>query len=312
MLKHAADIRTLIAVALYFLTTVLAWLYFPSEWFLRLPIMAVVALLSFTCAIIVHNTIHHPIFKNKRANKVFQVVLSFTYGHSVSAYVSGHNFSHHMHTQRVKDRIRTTQMRYRWNFLNQFMMFFQNAPGIMKDENIFAKRMLKEKPSWFYQYVLEMILVQGVKLALLFYNWEYALLLIFIPHLYAAWGVVGTNYWQHDGCDEDHPFNHSRNFTGSFLNFIAFNNGFHGAHHNRPDLHWSQLPAYHAEHIRPNLHPNLEKVHLLPYLWQTCIWPAKRLDYLGNPLVLEAKEDHQDWVASADIEANRYQLGVEN
>ena len=133
------------------------------------------------------------------------------------------------------DRIRSTQMRYKWNFLNQFMIFFQNAPGIIKDENVFAKRMLKEKPSWFYQYALEMVIVQDVKFGLLFYNWEYALLLIFIPHLYAAWGIVGTNYWQHDGCDEDHPVNHSRNFTNPLLNFIAFNNGYHGAHHERPD-----------------------------------------------------------------------------
>lgn len=312
MLKYSADIRTLVVVALYFTCSILAWIYFPAEWYLRLPIMAVLAVLSFMCAVIVHNTIHHPIFKSKGMNKLFQIVLSFTYGHSVSAYVSGHNFSHHQHTQKPMDRIRSTQMRYRWNFMNQFMIFFQNAPGIMKDENIFAKRMLKEKPSWFYQYALEMVIVQGVKFGLLFYNWEYALLLIFVPHLYAAWGIVGTNYWQHDGCDENHPVNHSRNFTNPFLNFIAFNNGFHGAHHNRPDLHWSQLPAYHTEHIRPQLHPNLEQKYLLPYLWRTCIWPAKRLDYLGNPVVLDESVKYEDWIPSADIEANKYQLGVEN
>ncbi|MDA9121468.1 fatty acid desaturase, partial [Flavobacteriales bacterium] len=119
------------------------------------------------------------------------------------------------------------------------------------------------------------------------------------------------NYWQHDGCDENHPVNHSRNFTNPLLNFIAFNNGFHGAHHARPDIHWSMLPAYHEEHIRPQLHPNLEQRYLLPYLWKTCIWPGKRLDYLGNPVVLDDSIKYEDWIPSADIEANKYQLGVE-
>lgn len=311
MLEYKADIRTLTVVALYFSVLALGWLYFPEQWYLRLPIIALLCVLSFMCAVIVHNTIHHPIFKSRWTNKVFQVVLSFTYGHSVSAYVSGHNFSHHQHTQKAKDRIRSTQMRYKWNFMNQFMIFFQNAPGIMKDENEFARRMMKERPKWFAQYVMEMVLVIGFKIAITIYNWEYALLLIWIPHLYAAWGIVGTNYWQHDGCDENHPYNHSRNFTGAFLNFIAFNNGFHTAHHNNPYMHWSLLPAYHEKEIVPNLHPNLNQKRLLPYLWKTCIWPAKRLDYLGNPVILDDKVQYEDWIPSADVEKYKYQLGVE-
>ena len=311
MLKYSADIRTLTVVALYFTVLILGWLYFPEEWYLRLPIIAALCLLSFMCTVIVHNTIHHPIFKSKTLNKLFQVILSYTYGHSVSAFVSGHNFSHHQHTQKAKDRIRSTQMRFRWNFLNQFLLFFQNAPGIMKDENEFAMLMLKEKPRWFAQYVLEMVLVLGVKFGLLFYNWEYALLLIFIPHLYAAWGIVGTNYWQHDGCDPNHPYNHSRNFTGKFLNFIAFNNGYHTAHHNDPHKHWSLLPEWHEKEIVPNLHPNLNQTYLLPYLIKTCIWPGKRLDYLGNPINLNDGVEYEDWIPSADVEKYHYQLGVE-
>ncbi|MCF8465260.1 MAG: fatty acid desaturase [Flavobacteriales bacterium] len=312
MIKYNADIRTLVVVALYFTCSVLAWIYFPSEWYARLPITALLAVLSFFCAVIVHNTIHHPIFKRKGMNKVFQIVLSFTYGHSVSAYVSGHNFSHHQHTQKAMDRIRTTKLSYRWNFLNQLLFFFEHAPGIMKDENEFARRMMKEHPKWFVQYVLEMVMVIGFKIAITIYNWEYALLLIWLPHFYAAWGIVGTNYWQHDGCDENHPYNHSRNFTGTVINFIAFNNGYHTAHHERPDLHWSQLPAYHAEHIAPHIHPNLEQKNLFTYLWKTCIWPAKRLDYLGNPVVVDKTVTYEDWIESADIEGNKYQLGVEN
>ncbi|MFT4525728.1 MAG: beta-carotene hydroxylase [Bacteroidia bacterium] len=311
MLKYSADIRTLIAVALYFTSTALAWLYFPESWLLRIPVVFLLCTLSFICAVIIHNTIHCPMFKARWANKVAQVVLSFTYGHSVSAYVPGHNFSHHQHTQTPLDRIRTDKMRFKWNLLNQLFFFFRMAPGIMRDENVFAARMRKERPKWFRQYVFEMALAQGTKFGLLFYNWELALPLIFIPHVYAAWGIVGTNFWQHDGCDEHHKYNHSRNFIGSTINFLAFNNGFHGAHHEVPHLHWSLLPEYHYKKISPHIHPNLEPTNLFTYLWKTCIYPAKRLDYLGMPLVLPPVKDDEDWVPVADLSKNKYALGVE-
>ena len=311
MLRYKADRRTLSLVTFYFIGTISAWIYFPEEWFLRLPIVIGLSLLSFFCAVTVHNTIHQPIFKHKLMNKIYQVILSFTYGHAVSAYVAGHNFSHHQHTQEYTDRIRTTQLRFKWNFLNQLLFFFVIVPGIMKDENLFAKKMYKENPRWFWQYVLELVIVLGIKFFLLFYNWELALLILFIPHTYAAWGIVGTNFWQHDGCDKDHKYNHSRNFIGSVLNYVAFNNGFHTAHHEKPELHWSLLPAYHKENIEPHIHPNLNQTNLFIYLWKTLIWPGKRVDYLGNPLILE--EDHyEDWVASADVKKHSNQLGVES
>ena len=312
MLHYKADIRTLTLVGLYFTSTILAWLYFPESWWLRVPIIMGLSTLSFLCAVTVHNTIHHPIFKSKMLNKIYQVVLSFTYGHAVSAYVAGHNFSHHHYAQESKDRIRTTQLRFKWNFLNQLLFFFVIAPGIMKDENVFAKRMFKERPRWFWQYVLEMVVVLGIKFSLLiFVDWKLAIMLLFIPHLYSAWGIVGTNYWQHDGCDKDDENNHSRNFVGGFINYIAFNNGFHAAHHDAPHLHWSLLPAYHKEHIEARTHPNLNQPDLFVYLWKTCIYPAKRLDYLGNPVILTEMK-YEDWVEGAEVEKHSNQLGVES
>lgn len=311
MLKHSADLRTLAVVALYFAVAVLSWAYFPDQWYLKVAVVMANAVLSFMCAVITHNTVHVPIFKSKPLNRLFQIVLSFTYGHSVSAYVPGHNFSHHQHTQTPLDRIRTDKMRFRLNILNQLLFFFRMAPGIMKDENAFAKRMMKEHPRWFAQYVLELVLVIGVKVALIVIDWEKGLLILVIPHLYAAWGIVGTNYWQHDGCDETHPYNHTRNFTGKFLNFLAFNNGYHSAHHDVPHLHWSLLPAYHREHIAPHIHPNLNRVSLLAYLWEMHIWPGKRLDYKGDPYVLPPKAEDADWMDGLDIRSNPYALGVE-
>ena len=297
MLRYREDWRTLFTVALYFATTALAWWLWPSlnNWEI-MGFVVLCCLLAFMCATIIHNTIHAPVFKNKTLNKIFQVVLCFTYGHSTSAYVPGHNFSHHKYTQTPKDAIRTTKARFRLNILNQLFFFFLMSGDILKGEFRFAKKMYHERPEWFRQYVLEMVLVYGSKIALLVINWKCALLFVFIPHQYASWGIVSTNYFQHDGCDETHPYNHSRNFTGGLLNYFLFNNGYHGAHHMKPNLHWSLLPAYHAEKLRPFIHPSLDRKSLLTYLVETHIYPAKRIDYLGNALVLQPEVADEDWV----------------
>ena len=312
LLRYKADRRTLFFVALYLVVASLSYIYFPSQWYFILPLVMLNAVLSFFCAVIVHNTIHAPIFKKKLHNKIFQVILSFTYGHSVSAFVSGHNFSHHKHTQGLKDRTRTSKMRFKIHLLNQLFFFFVVVPGIVKDENDFALLMYKEKPKWFWQYVLELVLMVGTKITLVILNPLAGVLILVIPHLYAVWGILGTNYWQHDGCDAEHPYNHTRNFKGKLLNYVAFNNGYHSAHHDKPNLHWSLLPAYHEEHIAPHIHPNLNRVSLLKYLIEAHISPGKRLDYLGNEMDLGKAEEDVDWMSELKVQKHSLDLGVED
>ncbi len=303
MLHYKADIRTLATVALYFVVAAASWILWDRLSSSVPAIIALVvanALLSFFCAVIVHNTIHRPIFKSRAWNRLMQVALTFTYGHPVSAYVPGHNFSHHKYTQREGDAIRTTKMAFRLNLLNQLLFLPLLSGDILKGEIRFAKKMRRENPRWFRQYLLEMASVMGVKIVLFVVNWKCALLFVILPHYYAAWGIVGTNYFQHDGCDENHPHNHSRNFSSPWLNWLLFNNGYHGAHHMRPDLHWSLLPEFHRTELKPHLHPNLDRVSLLAYLWEAHVYPGKRVDYLGRPILLPEKSPDADWVASVD------------
>ncbi|MBS1613160.1 MAG: fatty acid desaturase [Bacteroidetes bacterium] len=311
MLRYTADRRTLFVVALYFVVAALPWFLWPQMGRGQIVFWVVLnCIVSFMCAVIVHNTIHAPIFKKRWMNKVMQIVLSFTYGHSTSAYVPGHNFSHHKYTQSDKDSIRTSKARFKINLFNQLFFFFLMSGDILKGELRFASVMRKERPDWFRQYLLEMALVIGVKVVLLFVNWKCAVLFVLIPHQYAAWGIVGTNYFQHDGCDQEHPYNHSRNFKGKLLNYLLFNNGYHGAHHMKPNLHWSLVPAYHHEHLEPNIHPSLNRESLLAYLIEAHIYPAKRLDYLGQPVVLAAATADVDWVKDVNVGAHKEDMAA--
>lgn len=310
MLRYKEDIRTILFVAAYFGLAVFTWFSLSLKWYFLVPLIFANCLLSFFCATIVHNTIHCPIFKDRRLNRIFQVILSFTYGHPVSAYVPGHNFSHHKYTQTDKDNIRTSKARFKWNLLNQLFFFYIMSLDILKSEMRFTKKMKKEKPRWYRQYMIENILLNVTKVALLIIDWRAFLLVVVIPHQYAAWGIVGTNFWQHEGADETHPYNHSRNFKGKWLNWWAFNNGYHGMHHLRPGLHWSLLPKYHEKYIAPYIHPNLDQKSLTVYCWKAYIWPGKRVDYLGNPVVLKPKEKDRDWVEDVPISEHSSSLGA--
>lgn len=295
VLRYAADRRTLAVVSSFFVLVFLAWQLDPGNLW-RLPWIVAIAQVSFVCAVITHNTIHAPIFHSRWLNKVFQVVLTLTYGHPVSSFVPGHNLAHHHAPQSARDVMRTTKLRFRWNLLNQLLHPMVVSRSIMKGEFEYASAMRKERPRWFRQLMLETFVWVAFMAVLAVIDLEKFLLFVLIPHQFAAWGIIGINFLQHDGCDEHSAYNHSRNFVGRLTNWWTFNNGYHTIHHMRPNLHWSLLPEAHAREVSPHIHPNLEQRSLLGYAFKTCIWPGKRLRYDGTPYVLPPALKDESWV----------------
>lgn len=303
MLRYTADLRSIAFVLTYFGLIAFVYLTDLPLW-AWVPLTIVLCFLSFFCAVITHNTVHTPVFKSRFLNSLFQAALSVTYGHPVSMYVPGHNLSHHKYTQQTADRMRTDKMRFRWNLLNQLFFAGKVGPVIFKDNARFAKAMRRTNPKWFRQFLFETIVYIGflVSLALLdpMKLWGVLplkfLVFVMIPHQYAAWGIMGINFVQHDGCDATHPYNHSRNFKGKLVNWFTFNNGFHGLHHMKPGLHWSLLPEVHEKELAPHIHPNLDRHALLPYLFEAYIYPGKRMTYDGKPLELGPEREDTDWM----------------
>ena len=295
LLRYRADLRSIAFVLLYFF--LIGFAYTQSlPWWGTVGLCLFLCLLSFFCAVITHNTVHAPIFTVKPLNKLFQVLLTLTYGHPVSTFVPGHNLSHHKHTQTPKDAMRTSKLRFRWNILNQIFFAWVVGPPILRANLAYAAIMRKKNPVWFRQFILETafyFLYLGLALWL---DWQKFLLFVVIPHQYASWGIMGINFVQHDGCDPEHPYNHSRNFTGKVVNWFTFNNGYHGLHHMKPSLHWSLLPEVHAKEVTPHIHPALEQRSLLIYLWKAYIWPGTRLRYDGQPMLLPPPVEDESWL----------------
>ncbi len=299
MLRYRADLRTLAFIATYFVAVALAW---------QLPLgrsLAVAFAVGFLCwiswinAVITHNVIHLPMWRSRALNKVTRAVLSLTYGFPVNEYVPGHNLSHHRYVQQRRDVMRTTKVRYGWNALNILSFFPAVAFDVMKANAKYVAFAKDARKDWFAERGVQVYIAWGVKIALLLLDWKKALLFVFVPHLGAVWGVTTVNYLWHDGCDAAHPYNHSRNFIGKFFNWFHFNNGFHGMHHMEPGLHWSLLPARHAELIAPYVHPALEQRSLTVYLLRTFVLETRRLTFDGQPLVLPPEGEDEDWIGPA-------------
>jgi fatty acid desaturase len=310
MLRYRADVKTLIFVAIYFGLVTVQWIYAPKDLALAVPLFVLTCWFGFFGAVATHNTIHSPVFKSRTMNRIFQVALTMTYGNPVSSFVPGHNLSHHKYTQSRRDVMRTSKTRHEWNLLNGLFFILHVAPAILKGDQRYFKAMFRRNPPWARQMALEFIVLHGAYLALLVMDWKKFLLYVFIPHKYAAWGIITMNLLQHDGCDQKSEWNHSRNFVGRLVNWFTYNNGFHTIHHMKPGLHWSLAPAEHAKIVATHIHPNLDQPSLLAYLWRTYGWPGKRLTYDGKPLVLPTEGPDEEWIPGPQETPEDVSLGA--
>lgn len=298
MLRHSADRRTIAFIAAYFVLLPTAWHVWDQAAVAgKGALVAVLCVWCWLNAVITHNTIHCPMWRSKRLNRVTQLVLSLSYGFPVSEFKPGHNLSHHRYTQTPLDGMRTSKLRYRWNLLNLLLFFAHVGPGVTATNAAYVRA--TPNKSWKRQLAVETVLSWTFKGALVALAWQKGLALVVLPHFFAVWGITTVNLIQHDGCDAHHPFNHSRNFVGRAFNWLTFNNGFHGMHHMQPELHWSLLPAAHAEQLGPFIDPRLDRSSLAVYLFEAFVYPGRRLRYDGQPVVLPPAEPDQSWVEAA-------------
>ena len=315
VLRYAADWRTLTWVALYYALTAALWVGHTSLGVWRWPLLLAVVYFSFAGAVITHNTMHSKVFYDRKLNQLFQVALTLSYGHPVSSYVPGHNLSHHKYTQTMKDGMRTSKVRFRWNLLN-FLLFQPSVAGAMLKNDIRFLNLQRElRRPFFMNCMREFAVLFVVSALLIYFDWAKFLLYVHLPHFFAQWAIVTMNFLQHDGTEvapqEDvRHINTARNFTGSIINFIAFNNGYHTVHHLRPTLHWSLTPAAHRELVEPKIDQRLNEPNMAAYIWRIAGFPARRVDFKGQPVVVEDNLVDEDWleypegVSRADVEVS--------
>jgi fatty acid desaturase len=193
-------------------------------------------------------------FRAGWANSVFSCTLGFFCGQPPSAIVDAHQIRHHGKLGTEADFVRPSVACFRWNWLNVAVF-----PVLAIAEMYRAKIRGPANPRPVSRQALaERIIFYGGIATLFIARPGSTALFLFVPWLFGQFCIVGINIVQHQGCDLASAKNHSRNVTGTAINWLMLNGGFHTAHHLRPGLHWSRLPEWHRREVAPHADPSLQ------------------------------------------------------
>jgi fatty acid desaturase len=264
-MRDPADRRQVGLITTY-MALLFGMYFFPV---LRHPLVwAAACYLSFVNAIVIHNHLHQGIFVSKRANDAFKLVLSFGNLYPASANTPSHNLVHHHFDDDGRpDWASPEHVSFRWNLLN--LIHFPNVAGPHTFAGVQRWASLRGRSAFKAQYTKETLFAFGLTGLLAVFDFWTTLLFIILPQLWGARGILRINLIQHDRCDIGSEWNHSRNFTGRWFNWVTCNNGYHTIHHNRAGLHWSTLAQAHQDEVVPRIHPSLDEPSMVGYLWRT-------------------------------------------
>jgi fatty acid desaturase len=265
LLGHPAERRTLGLLALGLISVLLPYAIspWPSAWSLVMLALQVIG--SYIGNGINHNHSHRPTLATRAQNRVFNGALSLVVGYPVSVLKIIHGLNHHGEFGTNRDWSGTHQLDQK-SFGGLFRYTLRAFRSMNQPE---AKaRELSLRPALQNEIRRESRLLLLI-VALLILAAPLTFLTITLPAwVLSNFAAVMINAIQHGGCDLQSPTNHSVNFTGRFYNFWLCNNGYHTWHHDHTEVHWSDLPARHREHLDPHLPADLNQTNYLRYLFR--------------------------------------------
>lgn len=268
---HRSDWRSVTFVGVALALTAVQW-----SGALRHPALYASSLcLAFFACVIDHNHQHRPIFLAGGLNQAFGVLVTWAIGQPAAAIIPMHVDNHHVHNNHDEDFVRSSIVGFRFKVLDLLAFPFVAIRGYARVKSRNLRDWKRRQPRLYRQLVLERWALYPLTLALLAVAPLETFVFVVVPWIYAQWGILAINHVQHHGCDPDSKLDHTRNFTGRWMNWWTFNNGYHTAHHLRPTLHWSRLPELHRE-LEPHLDPRLQETSLIAAVIRLYCRPGTR------------------------------------
>lgn len=188
-----------------------------------------------------HHHQHVPFFNSNVCNRLIEVVFGLQTGAVSNVWVLHHNMGHHDNyldqtkdesAWRVPDGRVMSAGEYTLKLaVTGYLCAFKNSKPHPEIRRVFVGML-----------VLHIVLVA----ALVYINPVNALLLFVLPMAFSFMMTCRHTYDHHAGCSEEDEYAASNNITHRWYNIFTGNLGYHTAHHLRPGLHWSKLPAFHA------------------------------------------------------------------
>lgn len=188
-----------------------------------------------------HHHQHVPFFRSTACNRLMEFVFGLQTGAVSKVWVLHHNIGHHenyLDQKKDESAWRTPDGRVMGPLEYTAKLAASGYPCAYNNS--------KARPDIKLVFVAMALLQIAVVAALLYLNFLNALLVFVFPMAVSFIITCRHTYDHHAGCSEDDEYAASNNITHRWYNILTGNLGYHTAHHLRPGLHWSKLPAFHA------------------------------------------------------------------
>ncbi|MEZ4331120.1 MAG: fatty acid desaturase [Myxococcota bacterium] len=255
-LKYRADRRPVAYVCATLLLHALVYLFAP----IGLAVLCVVPLTiaSMFVAPINHHHQHLNTFRSPLLNRLFDLALALQTGVAPFAWVLHHNVGHHVNYMNQRPHARPDESR--WTRADGSPMGrVEYTLDLLLRHQIDIVRLGRRHRRYLRPFLWMKLPLWAILGAALWYDPARALLAFLIPGFLTLVHTAWSTYEHHAGHHPTSHFDASFNNVNPLYNYLTCNLGLHTAHHYRPGLHWSLLPALHAEIVdripKHQLHP---------------------------------------------------------
>lgn len=207
-----------------------------------------------------HHHQHCPTFQYPILNHVLEFLYFLHTGAGSNMWKLQHNLGHHLHYKEpLKDEARW--MTKSGRTMGRLEYTAKNTIQVYRHIIRIGKRYPRMLRLGLYHQLLGALLLA----IMIYYKPFNAILLFVLPMMLIFVLTVNATYDHHAGLAPKSPFYASRNNLNRWHNLIHGNLGYHTAHHLRPGLHWSKLPAFH-ESIKDRIPEGL--IHDSYFSWR--------------------------------------------
>ncbi len=246
MLAHPADLRPTALVLVGLLAAALPFA-------LALPVAVVVplALVSYLAraqvVVVQHNQAHLPVFRGTVGNTLFDLVLALMSGFTTPGWELQHVHGHHRHyLTPARDPAANGRFTGPGRLQRPIFAVLGSSATLLDAWRIGSELAGSGRRDPRPRLLAHQAVLWSVTVAALVANPVRGLLLVLLPQLAVRCAIFWFSYRQHDGVPATGPMDASVTHLGRANGFLL-NVGHHTAHHDRPGLHWTELPRRTAE-----------------------------------------------------------------
>lgn len=241
-LRDRSDIRPVALVLAALLASLGPFVVALPLWALTAVWLLNIYLRTFS-AFAQHNQAHLKVFSWRPLNQIYDVLLAQCTGYTTTLWELHHVRGHHRHFLKPEDDVasiinpKTGKVFSVWHYaLHGNLRIHRDSIRIGRSERKAGRKSLLGALA-VYTGLQTMITV-----ALLVWHPWLTLAFFVVPNFATAYLIWWQSHAHHLNVPRQTAYDGSVTVVGRRFNFQTFNIGHHTAHHEKPTLHWAQLP----------------------------------------------------------------------